>query len=540
MRRVKKPGQDAWNRLTISEEVVRAGEPADEAPVVPNEGTISSLDRLWGVIAGWISHVTAMVSKGFPRRAQNTYWERRVNDEDHLSPRGGIPSGIQPDTDEGPETNLIEGDAVVVCEAPGSEPPTLPAVIPSGDPGWESEPHGDFGDHSHFPTIAIVALARDEQQEQWSKVVDFVDKDLVPHRTLIPLPWCCCLSGAGKIISRLASGGFALPVDDRLGLLVQAIQTVEPHRRARILTKGGWHKNAFVLRDLVFGDPSELLVFCPNGKFLPRMQQKGTLSQWQQHVANLCIGNDLLLLAVAMAFAAVMQEPLGVENGGFNCHGKSSTGKTTTQYVAASVMGPPSYMKTLLSTTCGLEGVATEHNNILMVLNEFGQIEPKVAGAIAYMLGNGSGKMRANSQGTAKESFSWKNLFLCSAEVTLAEHMSVAGQAVKAGQEVRIADISADAGAGMGMFQNIHGFPAPADFGSDLQRRSAEYYGTAIVAYLVELTANLDGHLNRARQLMTEFLSKNVPQDAQGFVHRVGKRFALVVPEKVLKSSQAG
>lgn len=258
------------------------------------------------------------------------------------------------------------------------------------------------------------------------------------------------------------------------------------------------------------------------------MQQKGTLSQWQQHVAYFCIGNDLLLLAVSMAFAAVMQEPLRVENGGFNCHGKSSTGKTTTQYVAASVMGPPSYMKTLLSTTCGLEGVATEHNNILMVLNEFGQIEPKVAGAIAYMLGNGSGKMRANSQGTAKESFSWKNLFLCSAEVTLAEHMSVAGQAVKAGQEVRIADISADAGAGMGMFQNIHGFPAPADFGSDLQRRSAEYYGTAIVAYLVELTANLDGHLNRARQLMTEFLSKNVPQDAQGFVHRVGKRFALV------------
>lgn len=86
------------------------------------------------------------------------------------------------------------------------------------------------------------------------------------------------------------------------------------------------------------------------------------------------------------------------------------------------------------------------YNDLLLPLDEMGEINPKEAGEIAYMLGNGTGKARADKTGGARDKAKFRCLFLSTGEVSLAQHMLEDGKKAKAGQETRIADIPADLG----------------------------------------------------------------------------------------------
>jgi len=55
------------------------------------------------------------------------------------------------------------------------------------------------------------------------------------------------------------------------------------------------------------------------------------------------------------------------------------------------------------------------------------------------MLGNGTGKARANDRGQAgRQVQEWRLLFLSTSEKTLAKHMADANKELKAGMEVRM------------------------------------------------------------------------------------------------------
>ena len=71
---------------------------------------------------------------------------------------------------------------------------------------------------------------------------------------------------------------------------------------------------------------------------------------------------------------------------------------------------------------------------------------------IALLGANGSGKSRSSRDGTARKAARWRVLFLSSGEIGLADKVAEDGRGRKlaAGQQVRIVDISAEAGAGMG------------------------------------------------------------------------------------------
>lgn len=58
---------------------------------------------------------------------------------------------------------------------------------------------------------------------------------------------------------------------------------------------------------------------------------------------------------------------------------------------------------------------------------------------------------------------------------------------MKAGQELRLVDISADAGRGLGMFENLHDFEGGAVFADRLKAVTSEYYGTAGKRFLLRL-----------------------------------------------------
>lgn len=83
------------------------------------------------------------------------------------------------------------------------------------------------------------------------------------------------------------------------------------------------------------------------------------------------------------------------------------------------------------------------------------QLDPKEAGEAAYLLANGQGKTRASRTGTVKQSSRWSLIFLSAGEESLTALMAKAGQRANAGQEIRLADIEADSGLGMGVFENM-------------------------------------------------------------------------------------
>ncbi len=64
--------------------------------------------------------------------------------------------------------------------------------------------------------------------------------------------------------------------------------------------------------------------------------------------------------------------------------------------------------------------------------------------------------------GTVKQSSKWSLFFLSAGEESLTSLMAKTGQRSNAGQEIRLADIEADAGAGMGLFETIHNQLSPA------------------------------------------------------------------------------
>ena len=111
----------------------------------------------------------------------------------------------------------------------------------------------------------------------------------------------------------------------------------------------------------------------------------GTLPDWRQNVAALCVENEILMFAMSVGFAAPTLELLGKDSGGFHLHGLSSTGKSTALAVAASVWGYR--VETWRTTDNALEDTAERHNDVLLALDEFSQVDARKAAEVAYMLG---------------------------------------------------------------------------------------------------------------------------------------------------------
>lgn len=255
---------------------------------------------------------------------------------------------------------------------------------------------------------------------------------------------------------------------------------------------------------------------------------KGAHELWRERVAALCVGNSRLAFAVACAFAGPLLRPAGVESGGFHFRGDSSSGKTTALKVASSVYGGPSYLQRWRTTDNALEAIAAQHSDCLLILDELAQVDPKTAGECAYMLANEQSKARATRTGAPRARLAWRLLFLSAGELGLADHMSEGMKRTRTGQEVRMADIPADAGAGLGAFESLHGHDGGAAFARHVTGQAGAVYGAAGVAWLQWLTEHADALKARIREASAQLAAQFVPAGASGQVERVGARFALV------------
>jgi len=264
---------------------------------------------------------------------------------------------------------------------------------------------------------------------------------------------------------------------------------------------------------------------------------QGTLQQWQQYVGCYCVGNSVLILSVCVALVGVLLPILGLESFFAHIIGSSSTGKTTGLKVGNSVVGSPKRIKTWRTTDNALESIASLCNHCLLCLDEMGQVSAQIVGDIAYMLAAGQGKQRANRNGDGRAVKSWRVAALSTGEIPLADHIRSGGGQARAGQEVRILDIKILPSFNYGAFETIHDYEQPSVFARDIANNAGRYYGTPLKAFITKIT-ELGHDQVRAlvKQITEQFLADIVPPSADGQVHRVAERFALLAAAGELAS----
>lgn len=375
--------------------------------------------------------------------------------------------------------------------------------------------------------LDIAALTRDASGSEWGRLLVFMDRDGQEHRWAMPMSM---LAGSGEDLRAelLRQGLEVTTIPTRRSKLGEYIGQARPQAKARCVLRTGWHEGAFVLPMHTYGEqPGEPVIFQGATVDGVALSTSGTLELWRKHVAEPCAGNSRLVLALSAAFAGPCIGLLAAEGGGFHLRGSSSSGKSTALAVAASVFGPPAFMRTWRATNNALEAVASLYSDLLLPLDEIGQLDPRNAGAAAYLLANGQGKSRSHRDGSARAAARFRLLFLSAGEVGLGDLVTASGNKSRAGHEVRVVDVPADVEGGWGLFERLPRDCTSGEFADQLKRAAADHHGHALRAWLDALTTDAAGAsaaLHAHRDRLTDSLCG---AGAVGQVRRVALRFAL-------------
>lgn len=382
--------------------------------------------------------------------------------------------------------------------------------------------------------LSATALVRDPQNAGWGLLTEFSDPDRNQHRVIIPM---ALFRGDGaEVAGLLLDRGLKLAPRAR-PLLVEYLQTARSPKRARITGRTGWHEATggddgaagavFVLPNQAIGTGRDEWIF-DSETTATTFTTRGSVKGWRQEVAALCRGNSRLLFTVSIAFAAPLLYLTGSEGGGFHLRGNSSDGKTTALRVAASVCGGRDFMQSWRATDNAQETMAAQHCDAPLLLDEIAQVDARAVGEVVYMLSNGVAKNRAQRMGGLRARASWRVLFLSAGEIGLLEQMSEAGKSPRAGQDARLAELPADAGKGLGIFENLHGYQGGAELSKAITEAARTHYGGPFLAYLAELVKHQADVADTVKEAQRKFQAACLSNEAHGQARRVADRFALV------------
>ena len=406
-----------------------------------------------------------------------------------------------------------------------------PGVRPPGV-YFEEEAHngGDKELHWVCSPLDVLADTRNASNEDWGRLLAITDRDGVAKEW--PMPMNLLAGDSADLRKNLLDKGLVMaPGRKARERLEHYVQTWEPGEKTRCVDRIGWHDGLFILPDEVIGKTKDERVLLQSPGTQPVYEAKGTMKGWQEEVAGFALGNSRLELSILIALGGPLLHPLQEESGGFHLVGPSSIGKTTALRLAASVWGCP--VHTWRTTDNAAETLAGNSNDSLLCLDEISQVDGNAADALAYMLGNGVGKNRSRRDSSLRRAKTWRLLLLSTGEIGLAAKMAEVRKRARAGQEVRLVEVPADAGRGHGIFDDLQGLSSGDQLSRRLKEATERHRGHASRAFLKALADEIaDRGLAVAgddlADLCRAWMNEHCPPAADGQVSRVAGRFSLL------------
>ena len=397
----------------------------------------------------------------------------------------------------------------------------------------ETTKDGDTRDVRLSAAFEVLGEARDPDGGGWAVVIRFKDRDGRQKTEVVKRS--ALASEAGAVRAALAGAGLIIhPARGKSERFAAFLAEVAHSRRVTLAERTGWtDANRFSLPAGVIGPiGAEPVLFDGMASSL-NYRTVGELDGWRSEIAGRAIGNRALAFVLSLAFVGPLMRCLGLEGGGVHFRGGSSTGKTTLAVAAGSVWGGGGalgFASSWRATGNALEGVAYGHSETLLILDELALVDPQEAGNAAYALATGQGKARARQDGALRRRSEWRVMLLSTGEIGLADHMRAAKRAERtmAGQELRLLDLSADFGAGMGAWEVLHGAAGPAAFSDAIKAAAAKHYGHAGPAFVRALVADRTRWEADAQRQLAAFVKRAKRDDDSGQVHRAALRFGAV------------
>jgi uncharacterized protein (DUF927 family) len=317
----------------------------------------------------------------------------------------------------------------------------------------------------------------------------------------------------------------------------------------RVVTRLGWNSGAYVFPDKIIGKPRMRLERAFGGldpAKRVKYRVRSILEEWQDKIANLCVGNSRLMFAVSLAFTGpILRFVAGPTSGGFQFWGQAESGKTTAAMVAGSVWGchrsedrrKNGFGESWKSTAGKVEVTALAHNDGLLILDETklaGKTDKpraEIVTEVVLGLAEHTEKERLTNVTSAR---SWRCYFLSTSNLSFEQLGQKGGIEIGGAELGRMPDIPMPAN-GHGLYETLHGYSDGADLSDALQRRSRRWYGSPIRAFIKQLVKDyradrnaLKEKLKRKRKRYLRKLAASVESQGLKPLNRVSGRYATV------------
>jgi putative DNA primase/helicase len=320
---------------------------------------------------------------------------------------------------------------------------------------WLPDDYADFPDGIHYlpaseegpvfvcSPIRVEARFANGDDKGWGVLVSIKNPDGKWQEVPFLKEDITCKGS--EVLAKLVDHGLQLGPDRKSKpLLLNLLQQSKPSLRMTSVSRPGWVDgdfSAFLIGDAVLGQKPVLRLMSANQRQSAALNVCGTVDSWKTEVGVKCKGNPMMVLAASLAFSAPLLKVAGMLGGGLHFRGLSSSGKSTLLRLAASVCGSPGLVSQWRATSNGLEGLAASCNDLLLPLDEIGEIAPRELDKAIYMLANGKGKTRMTKDADLDEAAIWRLALISSGEVSIREQLAKLNLTAMEGQEVRLIDI---------------------------------------------------------------------------------------------------
>jgi hypothetical protein len=362
-------------------------------------------------------------------RGCGSKWARKSDGEKYLDSllyklSAGLNAGTRPKPSGG---TLDEDD-----ERPAA---TLPPGYSEHEDGsiWYQPPVPDEGRKAPGPVkvcnspVRITEILEHVDTGQVSVVVSF---DYLGRRVSAPLPRSR-MADARQLAGTLS--GIGAPINSLNARLVTAYLSAYEHAfaaslpRKRVTSRFGRGR---LEGPFFFPGVSPGVEFSPPGAgetslFRAYSSRRGSLQRWLELLRE--VEREGLMIpqvAVLAALVPPLQRKLQLPNFILDIHGGSSTGKSTSLKLAASIYGRPTDPDSLvfqwMNTSTAIEQIAAVCGELPVFLDDAQHCPAELKRLVIYMIANGRGKGRG-ARGGLGETLSWNTVALSTSEEPLHE-----------------------------------------------------------------------------------------------------------------------